>query len=298
MTEIGVIAHTQKTLGGGLSELRRLLAKGGHHDVPWAEISKSRLAPQHVREMVHAGVERIIVWGGDGTVRRCIHTLVDEKMADVSLGVLPAGTANLLATNLLIPTDLESALQIAVCGEARLLDVGEMNGKCFAVMGGTGFDALMIKDADEHRLKERFGRLGYVGATLRNSSARPARVSIEIDGRPWFTGDASCVLTANVGTILGGIEPFPDASPTDGRLEVGVVQARTRRDWARVAARAVTGSVEFSPFVTTTSCRDMEIVLDKPWPWEIDGGAKPKTKKYSVRCLPDAVRICQPEVVT
>ncbi len=298
MTEIGVIAHSQKKLGGGLSELRRLLAEHGFSDMPWAEISKSRLAPDRIREMVDAGVDRIIVWGGDGTVRRCIHTIVDDKMDHVSLGVLPAGTANLLAKNLRIPSDLPSAVQVALFGEPRPLDVGEMNGKCFAVMGGTGFDAMMIKDVDEHRLKERFGRAGYVAATLRNSSVKPIGVSIDIDGRPWFKGDASCVLTANVGTILGGIEAFPDASPTDGRLEVGVVQARTRRDWARLAARAVTGRAEFSPFVVTTSCRDMEIVLDKPWPWEIDGGDRPKAKKYTVRCIPDAVRICQPDVAS
>ncbi len=298
MTEIGVIAHTEKTFGGGLSELRRLLAKAGHADVAWAEIGKSRLAPDRVREMVQGGVERIIVWGGDGTVRRCIHTVVNDKMNDVTLGVLPAGTANLLARNLQIPSDLAAAVQVAVCGEARPLDVGEMNGKCFAVMGGTGFDAMMIKDADDHRLKERFGRAGYVGATIRNSSVRPTGVSIHVDGKLWFTGDASCVLTANVGTILGGIEAFPDASPTDGRLEVGVIQARTRREWARLAARAVTGRLEFSPFVVTTSCQDLDIVLDTSWPWEIDGGDRPKAKKFAVRCLPDAVRICQPEVVS
>ncbi len=239
------------------------------------------------------------MWGGDGTVRRCIHTVVTDKMNDVSLGVLPAGTANLLAKNLQIPTDLAAAVQIAVCGEARPLDVGEMNGKCFAVMGGTGFDAMMIKDADEHRLKERFGRAGYVGATHPqlvgdDPRACPSRSTDE----PWFTGDASCVLTANVGTILGGIEAFPDASPTDGRLEVGVVQARTRRE---LGASGGTGGHRASRVLTVR--RDQLVSGHGHRARQVvamgDRRRRPtEGEEVRVRCLPDAVRICQPEVVS
>ena len=118
-----------------------------------------------------------------------------------------------------------------------------MNGEHFAVMGGTGFDALMIKDADDNQLKEKFGRVGYVRATIRSTKMDPVKVRVELDGREWFSGKATCVLVGNVGTILGGVTAFADASPTDGRLDVGVVQAKSRTDWMRVAARGVTGRV-------------------------------------------------------
>jgi len=294
MTKIGVIAHREKTLGGGLGELRDLLEGAGFAEHEWFEMSRSKEGPAGLRAMVDEGVDRVLLWGGDGTVRRCIDTIVGDGLDHVSVGILPAGTANLLAKNLNIPIDLEGALDVALHGEPRPIDVGVMNGEHFAVMGGTGFDALMIKDADENELKERFGRVGYVRATLRSTKMSPVKVKVELDGRPWFTGKATCVLVGNVGTILGGITAFPDASPTDGRLDVGVVQAMTRADWLRVAARSVTGRIDQSPFVEVATAKKIKIELKSKMPWEVDGGDQTPSKKYKIRCLPGAIRICQP----
>ena len=294
MTKIGVVAHREKMLGGGLGELRDLLDSAGFDAVEWCEVSRSKEAPDGLRKMIDDGVDRVLVWGGDGTVRRCIDTIVGDGSEHVSLGILPAGTANLLAKNLDIPIDLESAVDIALHGEPRSIDVGVMNGEHFAVMGGTGFDAMMIKDADDNQLKEKFGRVGYVRATLRSTKMAPVKVKVELDGRAWFSGKASCVLVGNVGTILGGINAFADASPTDGRLDIGVVHAGTRSDWVRVAARSVTGRVDRSPFVDVATAEKIKIELKTKTPWQVDGGDKTPAKKFKIRCVPGAVRICQP----
>ena len=294
MTKVGVIAHRDKMLGGGLGELRDLLKAAGFVTPPWCEVSKSKHAPDEIRKMIDGGVDRVLVWGGDGTVRRSIDTIVGDGLDHVSLGILPAGTANLLAKNLNIPVDLEAAVDIAVHGAPRAIDVGVMNGEHFAVMGGTGFDALMIKDADDNQLKEKFGRVGYVRATIRSTRMDPVKVRVELDGREWFSGKATCVLVGNVGTILGGVTAFADASPTDGRLDVGVVQAKSRKDWMRVAARSVTGRVGASPFVNVATAEKIKIELKRKLPWEVDGGDKTPTKTYKIRCLPRAIRICQP----
>jgi YegS/Rv2252/BmrU family lipid kinase len=288
-----LIAHRDKKLGGGLRSLRTTLEDRGVTDLAWHEVARSKDAPRQVRKLVDAGVDRILVWGGDGTVRRCIHTIVRKEL-DASIAILPAGTANLLAKNLGIPIDLDGALDVAINGTPRPIDVGVMNGEHFAVMGGTGFDALMIKDADSGRLKERFGRAGYVQATATSTKIKPRSVEIKVDGEPWFSGDATCVLVANVGTILGGIRAFPDASPTSGRLEVGVIQARSRPGWIRLMARAVAGKVESSPIVTVTSGTHMTVRVEKRWPWEVDGGDQPPAKKFDIDCLPAAVNICRP----
>src|SRR6202035_2054628 len=100
----------------------------------------------------------VLVWGGDGMVQRAVDTLAGS---DVTLGVLPAGTANLFATNLGIVPRLESAVQVALHGRPRALDVGTLNGERFAVMAGAGLDAVMIGRADR-RLKDRLGRMAYV----------------------------------------------------------------------------------------------------------------------------------------
>ncbi len=292
MTRYGLIAHRDKQLGGGLRALRTALDGHGVSDLAWHEVARSKDAPQHVRDLVEAGVDRILVWGGDGTVRRCLHTIVGDEL-DASIAILPAGTANLLAKNLEIPIELDGAVDVAVNGTPRPIDVGVMNGEHFAVMGGTGFDAVMIKGAEDGRWKERFGRAGYVQATAASTKIKPRRVTIEVDGEPWFSGDATCVLTANVSTILGGITAFPDAAPNSGRLEVGVIQARSRPDWIRLMARAVAGRVDSSPIVNVSSGSQIAITVDKKWPWEVDGGDQPPTRKFEIRCLPEAVRICR-----
>jgi diacylglycerol kinase (ATP) len=168
-----------------------------------------------------------------------------------------------------------------------------MNGEHFAVMGGTGFDALMIKDADDE-VKEKLGRVGYVRATIRSTKMSPIKMTVELDGRTWFSGKATCVLVGNVGTILGGITAFADASPTDGRLDVGVLQAKSRADWVRVAARSVTGRIDRSPFVDVATAKKIKIELKTKTPWQVDGGDQTPAKKFKIRCVPGAVRICQP----
>ena len=106
MSSVGVLLHQKKSLGKGPEALRMALADAGHADPPWCEVDKSRKAPKEVRRLLDEGIDRLLVWGGDGTVRRCIDTIVAED-AHVDLAILPAGTANLLAKALGIPIDLD-----------------------------------------------------------------------------------------------------------------------------------------------------------------------------------------------
>ncbi len=213
---IAVVAHQRKTLGGGLDELRRLLTGRGIEKLLWYEVPKSRKAPKKVRKAVQAGVDLLVVWGGDGMVQRTLDVLAqDKKGRKTPVAIMPAGTGNLLAGNLGIPTDLEKAVEIAFTGERRSLDLGRLDGEHFAVMAGVGFDGAMIKDADG-ALKDRLGKLSYVWTGLRHVNGDTPRAKIRIDGTDWFDDEASCVLIGNVGTIHAGIEAFDDASPTDG----------------------------------------------------------------------------------
>ena len=102
MPVVAVVAHAGKTLGGGLPELRRLLAEAGHGDPIWHEVTKSKKAPRRVREALAQGADLIFAWGGDGLVQRCVDALADSQAA---LAIVPAGTANLLAQNLAVPSD-------------------------------------------------------------------------------------------------------------------------------------------------------------------------------------------------
>lgn len=292
MSAIGVLLHAGKTLGQGPEGLRMALADAGHPDPLWCEVDKSRKAPKQVRHLLADGIDRLLVWGGDGTVRRCIDTIVAED-AKVELAILPAGTANLLAKALAIPIDLTGAVDVALHGEPRPIDLGVINGQMFAVMAGTGFDALMIRDADDGA-KDRLGRISYLRAAARHLGTTGANVTIRVDGHSWFDGRAACVLVGNVGRILGGINVFPDARYDDGLLDVGVVTARGRADWLRVGTRALVGRIDSSPLVRIAQGSTATIRLDRTMPWELDGGDQPRAKKFKVSILPGRLNVCVP----
>jgi diacylglycerol kinase (ATP) len=287
---VAVVAHLGKTFGGGLSELRRLLAEAGVTDPLWYEVPKSRKAPKKVRKALKKGADLVFVWGGDGMVQRCTDALAGTG---VPVAILPAGTANLFATNLGIPKDLPEAVRIGLSSTRRVLDLGRVNGEHFAVMAGAGFDARMIRDADKG-LKDRVGRLAYAWTGLRNLDGSDRIVRIKLDGATWYKGPATCVLLGNVGTITGGIPAFPDARPDDGWLDVGVVTAESATQWARTLARMASGHPDRSPFVRLSRARKIRVKLSKKIDYELDGGCRTRVDRLKAKVMPGAATVCVP----
>jgi len=287
---VAVVAHSRKSFGGGLPELRKVLAAEGVTAPLWHEVAKSRRAPEHAQRAAARGVDVLFVWGGDGTVQRCIDAVAGT---DTAVAILPAGTANLLAMNLQIPDDITEAVRIGLHGDRRRMDTGSVNGERFTVMAGAGFDARMISEADRG-LKDRLGRAAYLYTGLKNLGARRMKATVEVDGERFFKGRVSCVLAANVGTILGGIEAFPDARPDDGLLELGVVTAKNPVEWARVFGRLTFGRAEDSAFAEITRGAKVRIRFDRKVPYELDGGARPARKELRIKARPHSITICVP----
>ena len=287
---VAVVANSAKSMDGGLPELRKELEKHGVSNPQWREVAKSRKAPEQVQQAIKEGAELIFVWGGDGMVQRCVDAIGD---ADATLAILPAGTANLFASNLGIPRKLVAAVDVGFNGERRRFDVGRINGERFAVMAGLGFDARVIRDADK-KMKSRLGRSAYIWAAIRNLRMKPFQVRIDVEGSKWYDGEATVILFGNVGNAFGGIEIFDDAQPDDGLLEVGVGNPRGIVQWGRVFARARFSSTSKSPFVRLTKARSIEMTLRRKGLYELDGGARTKAKTFQVELEPAAVSICVP----
>ena len=286
---VAVVAHAEKRLGGGLAELRRVLEAQGVEDPLWYEVPKAKRAPDRARRALEEGADLVFAWGGDGTVRRCLGELAGTATC---LAVIPAGTANLFATNLGIPADIEEAVAIGLHGERRRFDVGRFSGERFGVMAGVGFDAEMIRGSDD--LKERLGRLAYVWSGSRNLREDAFEAEIQVDGLDWFDGRATCILLGNVGDLFGGVTVFPDARPDDGQLELGVVTAEGVVQWARTLARTAAGDPALSPFVRATRARKVKVRLDRKVRYELDGGDRTKVKAFKVEVEPGALQLCVP----
>lgn len=290
MSSVAVVAHAGKTFDGGLLGLRRELERQGVSDPLWYEVPKSRKAPKQVKRALDEGAELVFAWGGDGTVQRCIDVLAGTG---TPLAIVPAGTANLLATNLGIPGDIEGAVETGLHGARRAIDVGRLNGERFAVMAGAGVDAAMIREADAG-LKDRVGRIAYVWTGARNIAVKPFTAKIRVDGSTWFDDRTSCILVGNVGSLFGGIEAFDDARPDDGMLELGVVTAESPIEWARTIARTAVGTTAKSPFVQMTRARTIEVKLGKKVLYELDGGDREKVKSFEIEVEPGAIEVCVP----
>jgi diacylglycerol kinase (ATP) len=287
--KVAVVAHSGKTLGGGLLELRRLLEAEGVTELLWSEVPKSRKAPAQVQRALDEGVELVFAWGGDGMVQQCVNVLAGS---DTSLAIIPAGTANLFATNLGIPKDIEQAVALGLRGERRRFDVGRFNGERFAVMAGAGFDAAMIRDAGS--LKDRIGRVAYVWSGTKNLRLKAFDARIKVDGVSWYKGKATCILLGNVGDLFAGVEAFEGARPDDGMLELGVVTAEGLVQWTRTIARTALGTSSNSPFVQATKARSVRVKLSRKVLYELDGGDRSKVRSFKVEVEPAAVSVCVP----
>jgi YegS/Rv2252/BmrU family lipid kinase len=280
--------------GGGESADRRrdteqALADAGL-EVLWLETTRQDPGQQATRRAVAEGVDLVIAQGGDGTVMACVTGLAGTE---VPLAVLPGGTGNLLAANFDIPTDLDGALQVALHGERRRLDVAAMGEDRFVVMGGIGFDAAMLRDADP-RLKERLGAVAYVLSGFRQLRRRATRFELRLDDAAPVTRVGQGVLVGNLGRLQGGLPVMPDARPDDGLLDVAVLQTRTLADWARLAVRVLLRRRRKDPELAVFQARRVEVRCDRPQPVERDGDPAGATDHLVVEIVPRALTLFVP----
>ena len=288
--KVAVIAHQGKSFGGGLPELRRILERRRVHDLRWREVPKSRKAPKQVREALEWGAELIFLWGGDGLAQRSIDAL---DGADVPIALLPAGTANLLASSLGIPKTVDGAVDVGLRGERRRIDVGRINGEVFAVMAGAGLDAQMIADADG-TLKDRLGRFSYIWTGLRNLRAEPFTATVSVEGERWYRGEANCVLVGNVGKLFAGLELFEDSHDDDGLLEVGVLAGTGAVATMRTMARVAVKTVDDAAHARTTKASRVKVRFDRKVLYEVDGGDREKVRSLKIRVIPQGLVVCVP----
>jgi diacylglycerol kinase family enzyme len=213
---------------------------------------------------------------------------------DVPLAVLPGGTGNLLATNFDIPADLEGAVDVALHGDRVRLDVAAMDDDRFVVMGGIGFDAAMLRDADP-KLKERVGAVAYVVSGFRNLRRRATRFRLRLDDRPPLERTGQGVLVGNLGRLQGGLPVMPDARPDDGQLDVAVLQTRTVADWLALAARVLLRRRRKDPQLETFQARRVEVHCDRRQPVERDGDPLDTPRDHLViEVVPAALTLCVP----
>lgn len=238
-------------------------------------------------------VSVVCALGGDGTVRAVAEALVGTT---TPLGVLPAGTGNLLARNLGLPIDSrEEALQIALHGHDRRIDVGTVDianpedgmfqdswwateplgtapssEQLFLVVAGIGFDADVLADVPEE-LKAQVGWGAYVLTGLRNLSGKRFQVGLRVDDGLLEQLRVRTVMVGNCGRLQGGVELLPDAEIDDGLLDTVALAPRGVVDWARLSARIIGGIRRDHPMVEHRQGHTVDVLLHDAQELQLDG---------------------------
>ncbi|MEJ7629553.1 MAG: diacylglycerol kinase family protein [Nocardioidaceae bacterium] len=244
----------------------------GWDDPLWFETTVDDVGASMARAAVAAGADVVVAAGGDGTVR-----VVCAEMAStgVPVGVVPAGTGNLLARNLGIPLGRDQALEVVLRGQDRAIDLVMVKGDGlestkFAVMAGMGLDAAIMDGAPD-ALKRRMGWSAYVVAGMRHLRYPAVRVAISVDGAEPVHRRARTVLVGNVGSLTAGIPLLPDARIDDGVLDVVVIAPIRVVGWVSLLWRVLTRHPRIDERLDRYTGKSVVVTAASPTPRQLDG---------------------------
>lgn len=269
-------------------DVRAALACQGWDEPLWLETTPADPGCGQAKQAADAGVELVLAAGGDGTVTSCAAGLAGRP---VPLAILPAGTGNLLAVNLGIPLDRAPALDVALTGVDRKIDLGIANGRPFVSMAGLGVDAKMLRSTSE-AAKRRFGYAAYVVSALRHLGDRPLRVAVRTDGGRPKRHSATGIIIGNVGWLNRGIRLLPEAKPDDGLLDVVVLTAHGLTSSIMLALRILLRRE--GARVVRGSFRALRLRADRAQLWELDGEVIGTTRELKVCLHPDKLLLRVP----
>ncbi|MGO3174925.1 MAG: diacylglycerol/lipid kinase family protein [Microbacterium gubbeenense] len=302
-THIGIVFNPSK---GERDDLERSIADATGLPVTWHETSVDDPGVGATREALAAGADLVIAAGGDGTVRAVCEHLADSE-AQADLGIVPLGTGNLLARNLGVPLNsIRGAVDRALSGEPRVIDAAwadtDESRYAFVVMAGFGIDAHMITETDDD-LKSRAGWLAYVESLGRALSASEViEVTVATDDAEAEQHSVHTLIVGNCGTLQGGITLLPDADPSDGELDLIVLDATDASGWADTLKNVVWDngigrvfrkdqSAASSDSVTHRRLTSIDIVLAEPRVFEVDGDDVGEVTRVRISVQPEAIRV-------
>ena len=261
-----------------------------------AETERAGHATELAREAASLGYRAVCVVGGDGTLAE---TATGLAGTDVPLAVIPRGTANQVAHNLRIPSNLEEAVELAVGGTPAAVDLGRIGDRTFALVAGAGLDAAVMASATRG-MKERWGFGAYVIAAVKEAlTAQPVQFRITADGEE-LEVQAVSVMLANVGELFAHFLPFPvplaprpNSSWQDGLFDVVVLAPRNVMDVPAVVWKALGGQFDDDDRLLHFQAKEVTVETDPAIAVQVDGDPAGRTP-MAARAVERAVRIISP----
>ncbi len=239
-------------------------------------------------EASRLGYYAVVACGGDGTVNEVATALCDSRTA---LGIIPAGSGNGLARHLGIPVDIDRSLRVIAENNVIVADCGMANGRPFFCTFGVGFDAAV---------SERFARQRRRGLIMYLKSAideyigySPEEYEIEVDGRT-IVERAFLVVCCNASQYGNNAFIAPDASITDGLLDLTIVHVANPVRQALVGVDLLTGFIGKNALIDTIRVSSATIRRRRPGAAHIDGDPASMSDRIYIRCRRKTLRIFSP----
>lgn len=270
------------------------------------------------RSAAEKGYEAVVVAGGDGTINLAVNGLMQAREADrglPALGILPAGTANVLARDLGLPapvpgleapvtvpgldTTLLAAARLLVRSHVARVDVGvartATETRCFVCWAGVGLDAAITVDVMANpKAKRRLGVLYFAANLLARlpGIAKAPRYTVEVGGQVW-QGRGVLLVASNIQHYALVLDMAPTALLNDGLLDVAFFHGITLWNGASTVARLLTSQHPSDPRVRYVQASQIRIEAAQPQPVHVDAepfGVTP----LDITVLPSALPLLVP----
>jgi len=251
------------------------------------------------REAAGGGASLLVVVGGDGTVNEVVNGIAGRE--DVELAVIPRGTGWDFVRTYGIPRRLEDAVEVALRGRTRAIDLGRAQYRnwdgsagesLFANIASAGMSGAIAKRSNESS-KALGGKTSYLWATLAVFSRwRSDEVRVTVDGEE-RRGRMHDVVVANGRYFGGGMKICPEAEPDDGLFDVLLIGDLTKRDLLLTLPKTYRGKHLPHPKAEVLQGAVVELETPEQLPVELDG-EQPGTTPARFEVVPQALRLRVP----
>lgn len=227
-------------------------------------------AAGHATELARAAARSgkadvIVAAGGDGTINEVARGLLGQG---VPLGIVPLGTANVLAIEIGLPPKAENIASMLLGGPAELIGTGLVQGEIFLLMAGIGFDGEIVHDIDP-KLKRLWGKGAFIWSGLRTWMRGPGHdISLVVDGRE---KRAAWAIVTNARHYAGPFVLARKVKITEPGLRLFLFKKKSRFAFAVYLAALGLGLVERLRMVEVLPARVIEFRAPAGLAVEVDG---------------------------
>lgn len=231
----------------------------------------------------------VVACGGDGT----IHTLLNSLSPGAAMGLIPAGTANVIARELGIPIDMRNACKTLLTGAIQDVDTGDCDGQKFLFVAGIGFDA-RVAGAVSPLLKKVFGRYAYhIAGVQQFFGYRPPRLTVRINGDT-NEHHGRFAIIANMRRYGGDLFFAPAARYDDGQLDLLLVNDFSISTMLRLLNFARGNGSFPGNGVKQFTGQSFAIKSSEPTPYQLDGEVFAPRTEFNFALAAEKTRIITP----